>query len=389
MSPHRGLLVKRVIAAFLWLCGCALARGATPDAAQWTVRYLAANSTPPQRISQVLEDLGSDPQRSSTLTFDELAEYLLRHGADPQLDPAEGRNLAELLTRAPNARYRDALQRVREIDSPVVVRIFARDYVVAHRSSTGQQYVPGSIDLDALRSGFIDAAMAVEPTDARARQLDSLHTGDTLEYMFAHMGPPQHVRAVAVSMVHRLLYYYRGAGRVVFGFDSASGWRLQSVIADSLAFEPMMPYRARARELGQPDDATLRMIQLASGRLMPLKLAVDASYDLPGVPLEFLDAAAEFLAQNWKSTADYEAEDTCAWIIHLLTKKGGPRYAALLGQIKDKTKSLTLRKWARLTIQKPAGIPRQPYVTGTVSLTDLVRKFPSLYPQVVYTNGHL
>jgi hypothetical protein len=130
------------------------------------------------------------------------------------------------------------------------------------------------------------------------------------------------------------------------------------------------------------------MIMLASGRWMPVKVAVDASYDAPDVTLESLDTAAEYLAQNWRSVND-DTEDTYAWIIRVLLKRGGPRYSKLLDEIADGTRSLKLRKWARMNPFHPSVLPPKSYVVGTVSLDDMARKYPALYPDVRYTSGRL
>jgi hypothetical protein len=163
----------------------------------------------------------------------------------------------------------------------------------------------------------------------------------------------------------------------------------QSAAVDPLAFEAFMPYRARAAEFGLPDDTAIRMAQLLSRNLPAMRIVLEESYGLAQVPVEFLDTAAEILAQGWKTPGDEVAEDVYAWTIRLLTIKGGPRYAPLLAQIAEETQSLKLRKWARLTVQKPAGIPRTRYIAGSVVLTEMAARYPSPYPGVTYTNGRL
>jgi hypothetical protein len=209
------------------------------------------------------------------------------------------------------------------------------------------------------------------------------------------MGPPQHVASFAME-VHRLRYYYRGAGRVVFGFVKGQGWRLQSVVADPLAFEPEMPYRSRAAELGQPDDATLRMIQLASGTPVAFKIAIDDTLGLlerdatatATAPLEFFDRAAEYLAENFRDVK-HENEDTLSLIARLLTRYGGSRYTPLLREVASKTNSLKLRKWAKMPLRRSVVPLRTPFVAGKFDTAAFTKKYPSLYPDVTYTSGLL
>jgi len=216
----------------------------------------------------------------------------------------------------------------------------------------------------------------------------------SIDEVFALMGPPQHVEALHFRFSEtikysRLLLYYRGAGRASFGLDESGTWLFQAAVADPLAFEALMPYRERAAEFGLPDDESIRMAQLISQSMPAMRLVLEDSYHLVQVPVEFLDTTAEILAQNWKLPGDDISEDIHAWMIRLLTTKGGPRYAPLLTQIADETKSLKLRKWALLTVKKPSGIPRVHYVIGSVVLADQAKKFPSPYPGVTYTNGRL
>ena len=357
-----------------------------PGPREWTLQYCIVHSTPPASLGNVFDSIGLDPTGLDTRTVDLTAEYLLRNGADPELDGRDAASLVALLARRGDGRLRLAMQKVRESDMSPGLKLAAREYLVQFKKGDG--YVPGTLDLHALRSEFANTALAVKPTEAFARKLGELRKGDTLERMFEVLGPPHHARAIEVTNIRRLLFYYRGAGRVVFGYVGETGWRLQSVTADSLAFEPEFPYREQPAAFGQPDDATLRMIMLASGRLWPVKVAVDESYDAPDVSLEFLDTAAEYLARNWRSVND-DSEDTYAWIIRVLLKRGGPRYSVLFKEIAAGTKSLKLRKWAGLTPQRPEGIPRKSYVPGTVSLEDLARRYPTPYPDVHYTSGQL
>jgi hypothetical protein len=368
----------------------AAAQDVTP--ASWTVAYLAAGSTPPERIGQVLELLDGDTGGFPPRALDLLAEYLIRHAANPLLDGVDARKLVEVIDRRGGGRHVTALRAVREQEGSVHLEKAVFAYLVRHESAA-DGYMPGVIDLAAQRTLHITRALATEASEQRARKLGELARGDTLDRLFDVMGPPQHVASFAME-VHRLRFYYRGAGRVVFGFVKGQGWRLQSVVADPLAFEPEMPYRSRAAELGQPDDATLRMIQLASGAPAAFKMAIDDTLRLlerdatASAPLEFFDRTAEYLAANFRD-AKGENEDTLSLIARLLTRYGGSRYTPLLREVASKTNSLKLRKWAKMPLRRSAVSSRTPFVAGAFDTAAFTKKYPSLYPDVTYSSGVL
>jgi hypothetical protein len=361
---------------------------------EWTVAYLAAGSTPPERIGQVLDLLDTDTGGFPPRALDFLSEYLIRNAANPLLDGADARRLVGIIDRRGGDRYVTAMRAVREQSGPVLVEKAALAYLVRHKPGA-VGYNPGVINLAAQRTLHIVRALATEASEARARRLGELERGDTLDRLFDVMGPPQHVTSFAME-VHRLRFYYRGAGRVVFGFVKGQGWQLQSVVADPLAFESEMPYRLQAVEHGQPDDSALRMIQLASGTPAAFKIAVDDTLgvlerdvtDTASAPLELFDRAAEYLATNFRAVTD-ENEDTLSLIARLLVRYGGSRYTPLLREISSKTKSLKLRKWAKMPLRRSVVMTRTPFVAGTFDTAAFARKYPSLYPGVVYTSGRL
>jgi hypothetical protein len=370
------------------------AQAQTQTGALWCYQYVLATWSPRNTMAPVLTGIAGDRKTPNASALDSVAQFLLDHLDDPQLAKGEALAVVSLLARTRSGRYTLVMTRVQHSQRPRVLTDMARQYVLENKKSRAEQYVPGTLDLASLRGGYAQAALAVKPTEERARRLDSLPKFSSFDELFTAMGPPQHVEAryfrfSETIQFSRLILYYRGAGRATFGLDDSGGWLLQGTVTDPLAFEDLMPYRERAGELGLPDDAAIRMAQLNSQSLPAMLIAIEQSYQLIQVPLEFLDTTAEILAQNWRTSGDERTEDVHAWMIRLLTLKGGPRYAPLLQQIGEKTDNLKLRKWAGLTIQKPAGIPRTPYLIGSVVLAEQARRFPSPYPDVTYTNGHL
>jgi hypothetical protein len=386
--------LKRFIAIALAACACAPVRAQERTAADWCYQYLLATWTPHDTLTPVLGGIVADPAKRNSFALDNVAQFVVDHLNDEQLSKDAAKELLGVLARTRSGRYRLVMARMQETQRPKVLRDMARDYVLEHKRKAVDEYVPGSINLASMPAEYMRVAVATVATQERAHKLDSLKKFSSIDELFALMGPPQHVEAgyyrfSETIQFRRLLLYYRGAGRAVFGLDDSGVWLFQAAVVDPLAFETLMPYHVRAAELGLADDSAIRMAQLISQSLPAMRIALEDSYNLVQVPVEFLDTAAEILAQNWKSTDDEITEDVYAWMIRLLTTKGGPRYAPLLAQIADETKNLKLRKWARLTVQKPAGIPRARYVIGSVVLADQAKKFPSPYPDVTYTNGRL
>lgn len=343
----------------------------------------------------MLDGIAAEGAARNQGSLDAVAEFLLQHLDDERFSSENAKEVLALLARTRSGRYRLVMQKIRESKRPVVMKDVAREYLAANKSSETAQYAPGTVDFAALREQHIKQALAAQPTEERARALDSLQPGDPLEKLFAPLGPPQHVasgffRVSETLNYRRLLLYYRGAGRAVFALDEKGGWKFQAAVVDPLAFEPLMPYRGRASEFGLPDDDYIRMAQLTSKGLPASRAAVEGAYRLPKVSVEFLDATAELLARQWPNAEKDEiVEDSCAWILRLLRTKGGVRYTPLFDQIGKESHSLTLRKWARMKLPRYADVPRSSYVIGSVPFEEWARRYPSPYPGVTYTNGRL
>jgi hypothetical protein len=356
--------------------------------------YVLANWTPDVALEPVLDGISSEAAAGNQGSLDDVAEFFWQHIDDERLTKENAKEVLELLARTRSGRYRLVMEKIRDSKRPVVLKEIARGYLIDYKSSEAAQFAPGGIDFAALRAHYVQQALAAQPSEERARTLDSLRKGDTLEKLFALLGPPQHVVAgyVRVSETlkyHRLLLYYRGAGRAVFALDEKSGWGFQATVADPLAFETLMPYRAHAGEFGLPDDDHIRMAQLTSNGMPAMRAAVEGAYRLPKVPVEFLDATAELLARQWPNSKDEIVEDSCAWMLRLLRMKGGARYAPLFDEIGKKSHSPKLRKWAQRNLLRYPDVPRSTYVVGSIPLAEWARRYPSPYPDVTYTNGRL
>jgi hypothetical protein len=271
------------------------------------------------------------------------------------------------------------------------------------KNGAGQAgYVPGTIDLHAIVAEMDAAALAAKPTTEQARHLAQF-PGGTIDDLFAWAGKPQQIvsgqtRATDGLLINiriqRLSFYYRGLGRVVYGYSGGRvrdeiGWLFQAVVADPLAFEQEFSYRDRAAELGLPDSGTLEMTQLVSGYTAAMKNVVETNYRRASRPLAFMDTAAEILATQFQTAGDPGSVDAYAWICRLLTQHGGQRYAAVLTRVAAETPDPKLRKYADLPIEKTTEVPADPYVPGTISLAAQRAKYPSPYPESTFQSGRL
>jgi hypothetical protein len=383
----------RLIALALVLCAGVAARAQDASPTTWSYHYMLASWHPGESLVPVLDALSADAGAQNAATLDGVAEALALHAGDERLEQADANALVTTLARTKSGRYRDVMRSAGERLQFGKQRAIAHAYANEHQRKTAEQYVPGSIDFAALRASYVARALATQPTESGARKLAELGAASTMADLFALAGPPHHaeVRQVRLSVdtkYRRMLFYYRGAGRVVFAPDGSKGWVFQSVVVDPLVFEGEMPYRARAAELGMPDDARLRMIQFASGSMLGRKASVESSIKTAPVPLEFLDTAAQYLSENFLAPPDEVADDTNAWIVRLLADCGGPRY---VGVIRAANKSTGKRTWRQslAKIREVEGITRERFVPGSISLPAQATKYPSLYPEVKFSSGRL
>jgi hypothetical protein len=162
--------MRRLLGTLLLFAATAVDALAAPEdvaPADWTVAYLAAGSTPPERIGQVLEFLDSDTGGLSPRALDLLAEYLMRNAANPLLDGADARKLAEVIDKRGGDRYVAAMRAVREQEGPVLLEKAVFAYLVRHAPGA-DGYMPGVINLAAQRTLHITHAFATEVSEERS-----------------------------------------------------------------------------------------------------------------------------------------------------------------------------------------------------------------------------
>jgi hypothetical protein len=385
--------LKKLIAALWILCMGTQAQAQELGPTGWAYQYMLARWQPGAELLPILDSLGADPGARTTATLDAVAELLASHAGSEQLTADDANAIVSLLARTRSGRYRDVMAASGDRLKIAKARAIALGYAAEHRRAKSAAYVAGGIDFPSLRQRYLADALAYRPGDAGARRLATLAAGSRPEDLFALAGTPHHVEVRQIKLsantrYRRLLFYYRGQGRVVFAPHEKTGWLFQSVVADALAFEEQMPYRADPLASGQPDMATLRMIQLVSGSVLARKVAVESSIKSAPVPLEFLDAAAGYLSANFAAPSDEIEDDANAWIVRMLADHGGPRYTRLIRATRESSGS-RIRRQAIQPIEQVEGVPRELFDAGSVSLPELAQKYPSLYPDVRFSSGRL
>jgi hypothetical protein len=363
----------------------------------WMYQYLLATAYTERELAPVTETIIKGELPDTGIT-DVAAEVLLARMNESSFPLQNKIRLTRVLDAAKTRRYAAVLARVQEQASDKEIVRWARAANRRRITNDEVQYVPGTIDIRRLVADMDAAALAARPTTAQGRHLAQF-PGGSIDDLFARAGRPQQIVSGQTRVtdglfinvkVQRVSFFYRGLGRVVYGYRRLEGdWLFQAVVADPLAFEEEFSYRDRAQQLGMPDSPTLEMIQLLSGYTAAMKNALEINYRRAAHPLEFMDTAAEILITGFKDAHDPVTVDMYAWICRLLTQHGGQRYAALLERVAAETGDEKLRRFAQLPIEKTSEVTAAPYAPGTTSLDAQRAKYPVLYPDSTFQSGRL
>jgi hypothetical protein len=366
------------------------------DAWSWTYRTLVIVGDTDEQLVSVANEIARNSALRDRALCDVIAEKIWRMRAAKSRSRTAAAQLALIVANCPDAgRYFAVLRVMRSYLPKAAEHVFSA-YDQRFRKPGDDPFVPGSVDLDALEREYVAAALAVQPTAEQAQALLTLPANATLEEMFAVVGVPAGVAArevkseaqVAVEL-RQVWFYYRGIGRVIFDYQHRSGWRQLLVVMDPMAFESKMPYRARTAELNLPDDATVAFIQLMSGSPSSIKASAQDVYRMEVAPPGYLEAAAEVLLRNHAEAANTGANDAYAWLCSVLAHHGGPHYQRVLGVVRRTTNDEKLQRFAKQPVDRGDPGLVADYVPGSISLDELARKYPSLYPGMTLMRGVL
>jgi len=382
------------------LCGACFVGPATAadDNRTWAYKYVIATSVHPREFATILEHLEREPQLRQTELIDYLAEALLeikdkRERADLELKEL----LVQALNHFGDERYVDVMREVLKTtgtgnDAGRIADAYVREY----KKTKVEQYVPGTVNLPALREKFSAEAFAAQPTEEQARKMAELPVNASPDTLVSLIGRPQYIgsgqlrvgeRILLDVHIQRMTFFYRGLGKVTFQYKNDIGWIARDREVDPDAFEDLMPYRDHAAELGLPSDEAIGFVQLLSGHSQAIKVAAESRTRRGGATPQFMDAAAEVLLATHTTVVEPRMVDAHAWICRLLQHFGGPRYSNVLATVAAGATSEKLVKFAKLKFEDTAPKSGDPYVPGSVSLTELRAKYPPLYPQRQLTSS--
>jgi hypothetical protein len=367
---------------------------AAEDAFAWSQRYMIVNGNSDASLLGATTEIASYSRLRTPEMNDLLAEVLVRiRDGEFQAEDAAV-DIVRILSAAPNGgRYHALFRSLRDMDKKSVMKAMLTKYGNKFRKPVGEQFVAGTIDLDALRKEFAAAALAAKPTMAQAQALSKLPKTATLDELFATVGTPAHVvprdtraaRSAGGIDVRQIVLHYRGIGLTRYEFRRDEGWFPKDVIVDPLAFESAMPYRKDAAALGMPDDATLAMMQLVSGFPVAMRTSAMTVHRMDSPPREWLDTAAELLLRDFAKVSTPAEVDAYSWLCNVFAHHGGRRYAGVLATVAKGAPDEKLKRYAKQIIYKRE-VDGGRYIPGSIALEDQSRKYPSLYPEMAFSN---
>jgi hypothetical protein len=368
------------------------AQDAEPDAQTWVYQTAIATAETLHEFGPIFTviDMRGDLIREAAMDF--MAEVANSGMPNGKHDPAIRREIVKALTKAQLPRYFSLLQRISQEKKPSDAREAARYWIartrIATKAANVPQYQPGSVDLAAFREKLIADALAFQPTDAFAKKLLTLGARRSFDDLFALVGKPQAVESGGRFSLRgsdrapSMNLYYRGIGRVFFGYKHKSGWYSNHITLDPLAYEHFMPYRVRAAEFGLPDAATLFRMQLLSKDPVAFQVAASNLED-PDMETsrELLDLAAERLLRESPTTTARAHMLGLVYSCNALRLKGGPAYAAVLLKVKETAVDKSLRKYAGITTLSKQYTNYTPFQFGKIDLDAVRAALPPAYPE--------
>jgi hypothetical protein len=383
-------------AAVAALALCAATARADDGALAWSYRYVLVMSTVDGELAPVVSAIAHDARLRDAATCDLLAEALLRLKARKLAAKESGPLFLLVLSGAPSpGRYRAVIDGLgKYLDQPEA-RLYLLKYRRENARAKDAQYVPGTVDLESLRRGYAQAALAARPTLAQATALAGLPESTTIEDLFARFGNPAHVVSrdahpaahVIDVEIRQLWFFYRGIGRITYDYRRAdSAWHLLDPVIDPLAFEGLMPYREDSADVPLRDAEALGIAQLASGNPASIKISAQAAYARGNPSPEYLDTAAELLLQRYQEIGNTRAVDAYGWICNILADLGGARYGRVLATVQQRSSDEKLSHFAGRRASALSA-SKDPYVPGSVSLAGQARKYPTPYPEITLVRG--
>jgi hypothetical protein len=393
------------------MAACALLATAAPALAEdaglrWTYEHLLVAADRGTGLDNVISHIENDPALHDQRMLDVVGEVVAVDAKHAPFSQLHLQWLAQILDKSGGARYALVFTELARVTGPSGSTLFMgqrkrereelnRMAMKLHKKylkRRADHYVPGTIDLAAMRREYEAAMLAAHHTTDQARQLLALRFHATFDEVFAIAGKPEMMslgndpytwrdqftwRGTQIVALDELYLYYRGLGRVRFTWEQTGGWHFSQFIADPLRFEREFPYRAEPAAHGQPDENTLLMLELLSEAFPNVQRAAELGLKHSELPLEFSDTAAEILARGYADSTTSESDAAYIAICRMLMRHNVFRYGKLLATVSEKSGDSTLRQAIGIVhVMDDA----DSYVPGTISLDAQRRKYPPLYP---------
>jgi hypothetical protein len=358
------------------------------EARTWSYQSAIATAESLQEIEPLLIVLDQRPDLIGKSALDFLAEVAHAGLPNGNHDRVIRRKIIKALADRAIPRYYTLLKTISQETEWTQARDDARMAASGKAPPDSvEQYQPGSINLVAFREKLIADALAFQPSDALAKKLATLKSRSSLETLFALMGRPQAVESGARfwprgAQAPTMNLVYRGIGRVFFHYHRKIGWYSHHITIDPIAYEQFMPYRARAAELGMPDDTTLRRMQLLSLDPVAFQVAASNLENWEGrPPRELLDLAAERLLRDSLQPLKRPHLLALVSICRTMRLKGGPGYEEVLKKAHDTATHEDVRDSCVVLPTKKQYDNVIPFEFGKIDIDAIRATLPPAYPE--------
>ncbi len=352
-----------------------------PETIQWTYQYGLVTET--QRQSIALSKMMIDyADQLDTQTGDVIAELLLTRYQDSETHKNLVIWYGRLLSGTKRKRYMNVLH---EVAGNTPLEELQQEFKSLSKKLDKKHfkeepaYKKGSVNIDLIKKGYIDSALAADLTSKEKvfkKLLKKNKKKVGIKTLFDALGAPQHLRLGGDNILFGLkfFYYYKGLGRADFSFDShAGGFKFKGFEPGPLTYELEMPYYSLANK---PVDNDLAFKMLLSSddqtTVNILNYYVNEQF-LPSQ--QFLDTAAEMLSLHLQDDNSGLSGKVFNWISRVLGLHGKGRYTALLEKT-SKEGSERLRKHALRAIEETkAEANVEQFVPGVIDIHALAKQY--------------
>lgn len=362
---------------------------AASEGEEWANRYVIATTRSDARVSPIVVGVVKNIHQYDEDFFDFIAEVLSESYRSDSSGSAQG--LVKILVESENYRYASLVRAADKYVGLFKIGSAVRRYLKSSIGSNVQQFKAGGISLDDIRASYIQQSrdFGIEAVQGESLLL-KLTRSTTIDDMFKLLGKPQHVVSGVTRKSSplfkrnymRLSFFYRKQGLAIFDYNRKRGWYFRKVIVDPILFEEHMPYRNLSGKTDSISRDGLFILNLLRRNPLSVKTVAVDLFKNGGASIEVLDAAAEMLLNRFNDSNDRSMIDAYSWVCKLLVKQGGRRYKEALRFIAKNSRNKKLAGSARFVMRSANDISLESYSKGAVSIEELIKRYPSPYPDV-------